>query len=136
MNEIILETNLVKLDTSRTEQSKSNINFDIIDKTNNQRLFEIYTENENLIDGRFSINLNLYKKEIQDEKFKEALQLFVKFIFMNFPIHKIIYTTFQNNQTVINRMIEIGFNIEANLKEDMYMNGKYIDKIILSILRD
>ena len=113
MDEIILENDILKLNASKCDRPKSFINFDVIDNQTSQQLFEIYTENENLIDGNFKMNLSMKDKDIDIKKIIEAVNLFKDFIFMSFPIHKIYYETYQNDIKLIKALMENGFNISS-----------------------
>ena len=135
MNNIILKNNFIELKPSEKDRPKSYVSFEVVDVVSSQHLFEIFTEGENLTDGyfkmQFSSNINNNKKEL----IIEAIKLFVDFCFMSWPINKIYYETYQNDTSIIKMLIDYGFKVEANLFEDCYIDGKYIDKIILALYR-
>ena len=135
MNNIVLKNNFIELRPSEKDRPKSYVSFEVVDVVSSQHLFEIFTEGENLTDGyfkmQFSSNINNNKKEL----IIEAIKLFVDFCFMSWPINKIYYETYQNDTSIIKMLIDYGFKVEANLFEDCYIDGKYIDKIILALYR-
>lgn len=135
MNNIVLKNNFIELRPSEKDRPKSYVSFEVMDVASSQHLFEIFTEGENLTDGyfkmQFSSNINNNKKEL----IIEAIKLFVDFCFMSWPINKIYYETYQNDTSIIKMLIGYGFKVEANLFEDCYIDGKYIDKIILALYR-
>ena len=135
MNNIVLKNNFIELKPSEKDRPKSYVSFEVVDVASSQHLFEIFTEGENLTDGyfkmQFSSNINNNKKEL----IIEAIKLFVDFCFMSWPINKIYYETYQNDTSIIKMLIDYGFKVEANLFEDCYIDGKYIDKIILALYR-
>lgn len=136
MDNIKLNSNVIKLEASTINRSKSYINFDAIDCESNSRIYELYTTNENFIDGVFKMDIYLFNNEnIEEHKLKEAIILFTEYVFNNFPIHKIQYDTYENNSKIIKILQEIGFEVEAKLLEDCYIDGKYINKIILSTFK-
>lgn len=136
MEELVLEDNKIKLVASKTASPKSLVNFDIINKDSNQVIYQIYTQNENFIDGVLKVDIvSKEENDFKEEYFKNAINMFCKFIFNSFPVNKIQYETYENNFNLINMLEITGFEIEANLKEDSYIDGKYISKIILSIFR-
>ena len=135
MNNIVLKNNFIELKPSEKDRPKSYVSFEVMDVASSQHLFEIFTEGENLTDGyfkmQFSSNINNNKKEL----IIEAIKLFVDFCFMSWPINKIYYETYQNDTSIIKMLIDYGFKVEAKLLEDCYIDGKYIDKIILALYR-
>ena len=135
MNNIVLKNNFIELKPSEKDRPKSYVSFEAVDVASSQHLFEIFTEGENLTDGyfkmQFSSNINNNKKEL----IREAIKLFVDFCFMSWPINKIYYETYQNDTSIIKMLIDYGFQVEAKLLEDCYIDGKYIDKIILALYR-
>ena len=135
MNNIVLKNNFIELKPSEKDRPKSYVSFEVMDVASSQHLFEIFTEGENLTDGyfkmQFSSSINNNKKEL----IREAIKLFVDFCFMSWPINKIYYETYQNDTSIIKMLIDYGFKVEAKLLEDCYIDGKYIDKIILALYR-
>ena len=135
MKEIILKNTLIELVASATENTKSEVNFDVLDVKTKKKLFEIYTDNEDLLNGHFEFIINDVSEKCDDRKMEEALKLFVDFLFISFPIHKICYKTNQKNISTIKILMKLGFEVEACLKQDIYLDGEYVDKIVLAIFR-
>ena len=141
MEDIILENNVIKLTASKNERIKSLVNFGVLDKSSNKILFELYSESDNLTDGNIKIKVNYLKNEIiQNESIKnnlkDALRLFTEFCFMNWPLKNIYYETFQNDILIINVLMDLGFVVEANLKQDYYYEGNFINRMILTLSKD
>lgn len=135
MKEIVLKNELIELVASKSDNTKSEVSFDVIDVKTKKRLFEIYTESEDLLNGHFSFVINNLADKASDNKVEAALLMFINFLFMSFPIQKICYTTNQKNILIIKTLMKIGFVVEACLKQDMYIDGEYVDKIVLAIFR-
>jgi hypothetical protein len=85
--------------------------------------------------GHFEFIINDVSEKCDDRKMEEALKLFVDFLFISFPIHKICYKTNQRNINTIKILMKLGFEVEACLKQDIYLGGEYVDKIVLAIFR-
>lgn len=135
MENIKLENNTIRLLPSKIERPKSYINLDVKEKATDKIMLEIYTEGENLIDGNLKIRCNLIENNVSDEYIKEAIEIFLNFCFCSIPINKVYYEAYQNENNLIKNLMKIGFKIEADLKEDFYVEGRYVDKVILAYYR-
>lgn len=133
MADLILENNNIKLIASNIENTKSYVSFDVVLKNDKKIICQICTENEDLINGRFELKINIIEK---NEAVIDAIKMFIEYIFYSFPIHKLVYKTLECEKYVLKIMSEIGFKIEAELKNDSYADEKYQDKIILGLLRN
>lgn len=63
----------------------------------------------------------------------DAMKVLIKFLFDDMNINKIRLSTFSFNERAINSYKKCGFEIEGILKEEIFKDGKYYDKIIMSI---
>ena len=133
MSNIVLKNNFIELKPSENDRPKSCVNFEVIDVASAQNLFEIFTEGENLTDGYFKMQFSSGVNNSKRELIIEAIKLFINFCFMSWPINKIYYETYQNDTSIIKILMDYGFKVEARLFEDCYIDGKYIDKIILAV---
>lgn len=125
----------VELVASRIERSKSIINFDIINTENNERIFEIYDEKENFIDGIFKIKIIILAEYYSLGSLIEGIEKVCKYIFDYFPIRKIQIVLLENEKKIIQALYCNEFKNEACLREDTYIDGKYVNKLILSKFR-
>lgn len=66
----------------------------------------------------------------------DAMRTLISFIFMEMNINKIKLTCYSFNDRAIKSYEKCGFSIEGILKQEMYKNGSYHDKIIMGILRE
>lgn len=72
-----------------------------------------------------------------DEKFnKEAITLFITHLFKYFPIRKIYCEIADNHLNKVKLFNELGFKNEACLEKDVFFNGSYYNKNILSLYRE
>lgn len=65
----------------------------------------------------------------------EILKLTLQFAFQNLEINKVFARAFADNQASIHCFLKGGFQKEAYLREEVYVNGEYRDIVFLSILR-
>ena len=61
----------------------------------------------------------------------EIVALSLKFAFETLNVHKVLCRIFADNPASIKSCIKGGFEEEAYLKDDVYVNGEYRDMVIL-----
>ena len=61
----------------------------------------------------------------------EILGLTLKFAFETLGVHKVFARAFSDNPASINSFIKGGFEKEAYLKDEVYVNGQYRDIVLL-----
>ena len=66
---------------------------------------------------------------------KFAYNKFIPFIFEKFDVNKISLEVLSNNEIAISLYKKIGFIYEGTKREEIYKKDKYIDSIIMSILK-
>ncbi|MGC9779609.1 MAG: GNAT family N-acetyltransferase [Candidatus Heimdallarchaeota archaeon] len=66
----------------------------------------------------------------------DAMELILDFGFNYINLNRIELSVYPHNLRAIKLYEKIGFVKVANLRQSRYMNGKYIDEIIMDILRD
>lgn len=64
----------------------------------------------------------------------KALDLFLDFNFNRLNIHKIYLHVFEFNVRAIKSYEKLGFIIEGNLQDNLFMNGKYHNTVIMAKL--
>jgi len=75
------------------------------------------------------------KKEIYQEDFTAALRVLCKYGFNRLNLNKIFTETFEFRKYHIKILEKFGFRKDGVLREHQYVNGKYCDSIIHSILK-
>lgn len=143
MNELSLKGKNVELIPNNDAESNNNskkftnqsnhmeLSVKLIDSDNN--IGKICSYNYNQIDGYVYIFI-----DISNEKFfYEALELFINYLFSCFTIRKIYYQVYEHqlSKNTIQGLKDLKFEIEANLKEDNYYDGKYLCKYIFALYR-
>lgn len=66
----------------------------------------------------------------------EATRLFLKYLFENKGLHKVWLTVSDFNQRAIRCFEKCGFRRDGILRDQAIINGKFINHIVMSILRD
>ena len=66
----------------------------------------------------------------------EAIELLLKFGFQDLNLHRIYLHVLKDNERARKVYLKTGFTIEGELSEAAFINGKYVDVQLMSILRD
>jgi RimJ/RimL family protein N-acetyltransferase len=67
---------------------------------------------------------------------KEATLLILKYAFQELNLHRIYLTVRNDNERALSLYRKTGFTKEGVLRKSIYKNNKFIDMVVLSILRD
>ena len=65
----------------------------------------------------------------------DALRAFVWYLLSSFPLNRIWLGTYSYNQRALRAYEKVGFKREGVLREDAYIDGKFVDTVVLSLLR-
>lgn len=65
----------------------------------------------------------------------EAMKLLLQFGFNRLNLNRIYLHVFETNPRAIRSYEKVGFKHEGRLRQDLFKNGKYIDVLIMGILR-
>lgn len=63
----------------------------------------------------------------------EVLNIFLQILFKEYPLNKVFIELTENDKFLLTSAVESGFEQEAVLPDNKYMNGTYYDLLILSI---
>ena len=66
---------------------------------------------------------------------KEAYSKFIPYLFKEYELHKISLEVLSTNDRAINLYTKLGFIKEGIKREEVLKNGKWVDSIIMSILK-
>lgn len=113
--------------------NNSNIKVFIKDISSDKTIGYIAGYNYNKVDGYIYITSILEKHKNLN---KEALKLFIDYIFKCFPIRKIYCEVYENDNDKLDILQTIGFSEEATLDKDVFFDGKYYNKHILALYRE
>lgn len=65
----------------------------------------------------------------------EAILQLIDYGFNHLNLHRIYLHVFASNERAIKSYLKCGFSIEGTLREAAYINGKYLDIIIMGIIK-
>lgn len=66
----------------------------------------------------------------------EACKLLVDYAFMKLNLHKISLGVFEEHTHAVRSYLRAGFKVEAMLKKEIYRDGKYHNKVIMSVFNE
>jgi len=82
------------------------------------------------------IGIHIGEKAYWDKGFgTKAMELILQFGFQSLNFHRIFLRVFENNQRAIRSYQKVGFIMEGRMRQAHYMNGKYVDVLLMSILQ-
>lgn len=65
----------------------------------------------------------------------DAMRVLMDFIFMQMNINKIRLTVYSYNESAIKCYERCGYKIEGTLRQEIYRDGKYYDKLYMGLLK-
>jgi diamine N-acetyltransferase len=79
--------------------------------------------------------IHIGEKEYWDKGFgTRILKLFCKFGFETLNLNRLWLRVFETNQRAIRAYEKAGFSIEGRYRQGQFLDGKYVDVIIMSVL--
>ena len=67
---------------------------------------------------------------------KEAVELLLDFAFSDLNLHRVELAVLDGNQAAIKTYLGAGFVHEGTLKQAAHIDGRYVDLVLMGILRD
>ena len=101
---------------------------------NNEHVGNIRVTDVHPINKHCSFGILLNSKFRNNGYAKEASQLIIQHIFMNLNVHRIELFVAVNNKAAIRLYETLGFIKEGYKRESIWVNGRYEDLLIYSIL--
>lgn len=94
-------------------------------------LFNIDWENRSA-----EIGIHIGEKGYWDQGFgTKAMRLLLKHGFDNMNLHRIYLRVYESNHRAIRSYEKAGFILEGKLREAQYIDGSYVDVLLMSVLR-
>ncbi len=82
------------------------------------------------------LQIRIGKRESQSKGFgPRAISLLLNYGFKDLNLHRIYLRVFANNERAIRSYLKCGFTEEGRLKDAAFINGQYVDILIMGILR-
>lgn len=66
----------------------------------------------------------------------KVMKMMINHAFYNLNLNKLYLTTLETNEGAKKLYSKVGFKIDGILRDEVYKNGKYINCLIMSILKD
>lgn len=114
--------------------SKDNIIFAIVDKKTNKHIGNIKLGNINWVHRHGELGILIGDKNAWGKGFgTDACKLLVQYAFEKLNLRKVWLAVFSNNPAAINIYKKIGFEEEGRLKEHVFSDGQFADKLLMSV---
>lgn len=121
---------------SSSENIKDFVVFIIYHKKDNRPIGNVGLNRIDWINRNANIFWSIGEKEYWGRGIApEASKLLIKYGFTELNLHKISARIFAPNKQSLRLAEKIGFKKEALLKEDLYVDGKYVDTHIFTLLK-
>jgi len=111
--------------------------FAIIEKKTNKHIGNVKLGQIDWISRTSNYGLMLGDKNSWGKGYaQESFILLIKYAFEKLNLHKVWDMAVKSNVASIKANQKVGFKIEAELKEHVFKNGKYMDLVVLSLLAE
>jgi RimJ/RimL family protein N-acetyltransferase len=82
------------------------------------------------------IGIQIGEKEYWDQGYStKAVRLLLNIGFKNLNLHRLWLRVFESNKRAIRSYEKAGFVVEGKFREAEYLDGKYVDVMIMSVLK-
>lgn len=105
-------------------------------KVNGEKIGYFRTSNHSIVNKNIYIGADIHPNYQGKGYAQEAYKMFIPMIFAEYDLHKISLEVLATNQRAIHIYKKLGFVYEGTKRQEVLKNGKYVDSIIMSILRD
>ena len=126
-------------DWIKSQNSNNNgcYNFAIEDIKTNKYIGGCGIQDVNWLSRVALVGIMIGDKDYWDKGYgTDAMKTLINFIFDNMNINKIRLSTFSFNERAIKSYKKCGFTVEGVLKNEIFKDGKYYDKIIMSLFKN
>lgn len=118
----------------KTSQSRDNIIFAIVDKSSGKHIGNIKLGNINWVHRHGELGILIGDKTAWGKGFgTDACGLLVKYAFEKLNLRKVWLAVFSNNPAAIAIYQKLGFEEEGRLKEHVFSDGAFADKLLMSV---
>ena len=66
----------------------------------------------------------------------DAVRTFVRWGFQELNLNRVFLRVFEDNASAIRSYEKVGFRLEGRLRQDRYQDGRYLDTLIMGLLRE
>ena len=112
-------------------------NFDIVDIKEDKLLGSIGLEHINWVNRSAVLGIFIGDKDYRNKKYgEEAINILLEFGFKYLNLHSIRLTLLEINERAHNCYLKCGFKDAGKYREEIFLNGKYYDKLHMDILEN
>ncbi|WP_024954310.1 GNAT family N-acetyltransferase [Sulfurospirillum arcachonense] len=117
-------------------KDKSTVIFGIRKKEDNELIGTCQLHSINPIHKKAELQIRLQLESSSKGYGKEALKILIDYGFNDLNLNKIYLNVFETNSRAISLYEKMGFQKEGILRRDIFLNGKYINVYVMSILTE
>jgi len=115
---------------------KTNPDFWIIwDLDNEMRVGYFRVSNHSIQNKNIYIGADIAPEYKSKGYGKVAYRIFIPYLFEQYDLHKITLEVLSTNTLAKSIYEKLGFVIDGIKRDDVYKNGKYVDSVIMSIIK-
>jgi RimJ/RimL family protein N-acetyltransferase len=127
---------LEKFHTKITE-SENDVIFAIVDKSTGAHIGNIKIGNINRVHSYADLGILIGEKEFRGKGYgSEAINLVLEYAFNRLNLNKVILGTYADHTSAIKLYEKAGFKKEGTIRNLLFRDGKYHDKILMGILSE
>jgi RimJ/RimL family protein N-acetyltransferase len=134
-DEFLHDSRQFTLNETKEWYNKTNPDFYIIESEGNSigyfRLSNHSTDNRNIYIGA-DISPEYKGKGFGEMSYRQ----FIPFLFEKYNLHKISLEVLSTNNVAINLYNKLGFVVEGVKRDEVFKNGKWVNSIVMSILKN
>jgi len=91
----------------------------------------------NYVDGHATLGIVIGQKEQWGRGFgTEAVRLLCRHAFDDLNLHKVCLACYATNERGIRSYARIGFTVEGRRREQVFIEGRWLDDVLMGLLRD
>lgn len=111
------------------------IQFIIIEKQNAHPIGSVYLQNIDLLNKKAEFGIFIGEDHLTNRGFgAAAAECMIKYAFDKMELHKLYLRVYEDNSRAISSYLKAGFKKEAVLKDDVYIDGKYRNIVLMGVL--
>ncbi len=120
----------------RIANSKNDVMFAIVSKKNNLHIGNIKLGGINWIHRYADLGIMIGDKRYWGKGYgREACCILLEYAFHKLNLNKVILGVYSIHKSAISAYMKVGLRIEGRIENMLYIDGRYIDKLIMGISR-
>ncbi|GIO70277.1 hypothetical protein J21TS3_50980 [Paenibacillus cookii] len=91
----------------------------------------------NIVSRRCTVGIGIGNKDFWGQGWgSDALKALIRYVFQTMNLRRVQLETWGGNARAIRAYEKCGFVIEGRLREHSYIDGQYVDTIVMGLLRE